>query len=55
MEALCSFWTWVYIIAIGAFYILVLAVIPLGFRDLVILFKHLNKDVKTKNSDDASS
>ena len=44
MESFQSFWTWAYILGIGCFYLLVLAVIPLGFRDLLHLFRALNKD-----------
>lgn len=36
-------WTWIYMLGIGSFYLLVLAVIPLGFRDLVRLFAHLSQ------------
>ena len=44
MESLQSFWTWAYVLGIGSFYLLVLVVIPLGFRDLRHLFRELNKD-----------
>ena len=43
MESLQSFWTWMYILGVGSFYLLVLAVIPLGFRDLLHLFRDLNQ------------
>lgn len=51
MESLQSFWTWAYILGIGSFYVLVVAVIPLGFRDLLQLFR----DLSTDHEDDASS
>ena len=34
-------WAWIYIIGLGLFYLLVLAVIPLGLRDLLELFRQL--------------
>ena len=43
METLQTFWTWVYFLGIGSFYLLVLVVIPLGFRDLIQLFRVLKK------------
>ncbi len=46
METLQSFWTWAYVLGIGSFYLLVLVVIPFGFRDLLHLFRELNKDLK---------
>ena len=43
MESLYAFWTWAYILAIGAFYLTVLVIVPLGFRDLLHLFRALRK------------
>ena len=36
-------WTWVFAAAIGSFYVLVLVVAPLGFRDILRLFANLNE------------
>ena len=42
MEGWINFWRVVCLIGFAAFYVLVLAVIPLGARDLLRLFRHLN-------------
>ena len=47
MEAWITFWKVICTIAFSAFYLLVLFVIPLGARDLVALFRHLNRDRDT--------
>jgi len=51
MENRIHFWTWVNVIGIGGFYLLVLIVIPLGARDLVSLFRTLKRG---SNNDDAA-
>lgn len=44
MESLRTFWTWAYIVGIGSFYVMVVMVIPLGFRDLISLFRNLESE-----------
>ena len=51
MENLIHFWTWVYVIGIGGFYLLALILIPLGARDLVSLFRTLKRG---SSNDDAA-
>lgn len=46
-DAWITFWEWAFVIGIGTFFLLVIAVIPLGARDLIALFKVLNKEVDT--------
>ena len=41
MEDWITFWKWAYVIGLGSFAVLVVAVIPLGARDLIALFRHL--------------
>ena len=47
MNSWITFWQWLYIIGLGSFFVLVLAIIPLGARDLMRLFRHLNRDKDT--------
>lgn len=42
MDALQQFWTWVYILGLGIFALVALAIIPLGLRDLFRLLKELS-------------
>ena len=42
MESWIVFWKWAYLIGLAAFFCLAVAVIPLGARDLVALFRHLS-------------
>jgi len=44
MDFLQDFWTWAYIIGLALFALMALIIIPLGLRDLVRLFAHLNED-----------
>ena len=44
METLRTFWTWAYLIGIGSFYLMVVIVIPLGFFDLMKLFRNLQEE-----------
>lgn len=44
MEFLKDFWTWAYIIGMGLFAVMAVIIIPLGLRDLIRLFVHLNDD-----------
>ncbi len=39
-----SFWKWAYLIGLGSFFALVLVLIPLGVRDLMALFRHLQSE-----------
>lgn len=49
METLHTFWTWAYIIGISSFYVMVLVVIPLGFSDLLKLFRDLEEEENGDN------
>jgi len=51
METLQTFWTWAYLLGLSSFFLLVLVVIPLGFRDLIQLFRVLRSG---ENDDDPS-
>lgn len=42
MNGWIAFWEIVCIVVFSAFYLIVLLAIPLGFRDLLRLFRHLN-------------
>ena len=42
MDFLQDFWTWVYIVGLAMFALMALIIIPLGLRDLIRLFAHLN-------------
>ena len=42
MDGWIIFWKWAYVIGLAAFFCLVVAVIPLGARDLVALFRLLS-------------
>ena len=53
MEGLQLFWTWAYLLGFGAFVIMAIVIIPLGFRDLLRLLKDLGIDKHDKH-DDAS-
>lgn len=44
MDGWITFWKLVCLIGFAAFYLLVLAVIPLGARDLLRLFRHLRSE-----------
>jgi hypothetical protein len=41
-QAWKNFWAWAFTIGIGAFYVLVVVMIPLGLRDLFRLLRRLN-------------
>ncbi len=41
MDSWVIFWKWAYLIGLVSFAVLVVVVIPLGARDLVRLFQHL--------------
>lgn len=43
MSGWIAFWKYACLIGFGAFYLLVLLVLPLGFRDLLRLFRHLRE------------
>ena len=43
MAGWISFWSYACLISFGLFYLLVLAIIPLGARDLLRLFRHLGR------------
>lgn len=42
-QAMKDTWAWIYLVGLVLFYILVLVVIPLGFRDLRQLFGELRE------------
>ena len=44
MQTLQLFWTWGYIIGLGAFAVVAIGVIPWGARDLVRLLKELGEE-----------
>jgi hypothetical protein len=46
-DAWITFWEWAFLIGIGSFFLLVIAVIPLGARDLAALFRHLSQEADT--------
>jgi len=43
LEGWMSLWTWVFVVMIAAFYLLVVIVAPLGRRDLKRLFADLRR------------
>jgi len=43
VEGWLTFWKWAYLIGLISFAVLVVAVIPLGARDLIRLFRHLER------------
>lgn len=51
MDTYQIFWTWAYTLGIGVFYVLVLAVIPLGFRDLRHLLQDLKEESRNESTD----
>jgi hypothetical protein len=53
MDAWIEFWKYACIVGFGAFYLLVLIVIPLGGRDLLRLFRRLGGRHR-EASDDAA-
>ncbi len=55
LDAWVTLWEGIFLIGIGAFFLLVLAIIPLGARDLVLLFKHLKQEADTIHDRDASN
>jgi len=44
MQGWIEFWKWTYAIMVGAFYLIVLVIIPLGARDMVHLFRLLRRE-----------
>jgi len=46
-----TFWTLACIGFFGAFYLLVLVVVPLGARDLLRLFRHLSRGSEEQDED----
>lgn len=47
MNVWIDIWQWLYILGLGSFFLLVLAIIPLGARDLLRLFRHLDQQKDT--------
>lgn len=43
MESLVTFWGWIYFVGLASFFILALVIVPLGGRDLILLFKSLSR------------
>jgi len=43
MESWITFWTVVCLVGFASFYVLVLAILPLGARDLLALLRHLSR------------
>jgi hypothetical protein len=44
MDGWQSLWTWIYVIGFGAFVVMAVVIIPLGFKDLMRLLKELAAD-----------
>lgn len=44
MQTLQLFWTWVYLVGLGAFAAVAVSVIPWGARDLARLLKELKEE-----------
>ena len=42
MESLMTIWAWIYLIGLASFFLLALAIVPLGGRDLMSLFRTLS-------------
>ncbi len=55
MDGWIQFWKIACIVGFVLFYVVVVAVIPLGGRDLVRLFRHLNRGAEEAASDEAES
>jgi len=43
MNSWITFWKWAYIFGLGSFFLLAIVILPLGLRDLLVLFRHLAK------------
>jgi len=43
MDGWITFWRFAYIIGLSSFFLLAIVIVPLGARDLVRLFKHLDR------------
>lgn len=50
-----GFWTWTFLLGIVSFYILVFTIIPLGFRDLKLLFRDLKAEADEEAEAEASA
>lgn len=48
MNDLINIWAGIYVVALAAFYLLVLFIIPSGYRDLRRLFRDLRKSAENK-------
>jgi len=44
VEGWIAFWKWAYLIGLVSFFVVAIAVIPLGGRDLIALFRHLQRN-----------
>lgn len=47
-----SAWTWIYILGLGGFAVVALALLPLGIRDLFRLMSDLNDGLSSEDVDD---
>ena len=55
LDSWTIFWKWVFLIGLTSFFVLVIAIIPLGWRDLVRLFAKLRAGGESSTgSDDAN-
>jgi hypothetical protein len=43
MDNWITFWEIAYVVGLGSFFVLAVLIVPLGARDLVRLFKHLDR------------
>ena len=53
MDGWIAFWKIACLVAFSLFYVVVLAIIPLGARDLVRLFRHLSRGSEEPTADEA--
>jgi hypothetical protein len=43
MDGWITFWKIAYVIGMGSFFVLAIVIVPLGARDLLALFRHLER------------
>ena len=49
MEAWIEIWKWVLIVGLGLYFLVVVAVIPLGALDIRKLFRRLDEELRNRN------
>jgi hypothetical protein len=50
MNGLVTFWTWAYLIGCGLFLVVAVIVAPLGWRDMIKLFRALDQAEESDES-----